>query len=207
MIVYFVRHGQSEGNKQSCYQSLEIPLSEEGIKQAESLAKRLENIHFDLIYSSGISRAQQTAEILNKKIKAPIEIWEDLRERRSPTEVVGKSIYDKETMKIRDLINKNSHNGNFRYSDEETFNELIKRAGDVIKHLEEKHKGQTILCVSHATAIKAVVGKIIFGDKFTSEMLEVIRHKVWLENTGITICEKSKEYGWQVTTLNDRLHV
>jgi broad specificity phosphatase PhoE len=40
-----------------------VPLSEEGVRQAEALAKRLEDWAFDKVYSSDLKRARQTADI------------------------------------------------------------------------------------------------------------------------------------------------
>lgn len=207
MIIYFVRHGESEGNKNGFHQTPDIPLSKGGVKQAKVLAQRLKNIHFDLIYSSTCFRAKQTAEIINKKVKAPIEFWDDLTEMRTPTEIRGKKIDDEEVVKIKKLIEENITKGNYRYSDEETFDELDERVERVLKHLEDKHKDQTILCVSHSTAIKAMVARIIFGCELTPEIFLKMRDHLWAQNTGITICEKSEQYGWTVNTWNDMNHL
>lgn len=206
MLVYFVRHGESEGNKLKFHQVEETPLSEKGIKQAEVLAKRLKNIKIDVIYSSNVNRAKQTAEIINKKLNIPIEYWDKLAERRTPTEIRGKSIDDPEVVKIKKLIEENLNNRNWKYSNEETFNELNKRVENIIKHLEKNHNNQTVLCISHSILITAVIAKIIFGQELTSIIFEKIRKRLWMENTSITVLEKTKEYGWTLVTWSDRSH-
>jgi phosphoserine phosphatase len=207
MIIYFIRHGESEGNKENTHQHTNTPLSDGGIKQAESLAERLKDVHFDLIYSSTSTRAVQTAELINKKLNVKIEPWDDLIEMKMPSEIRGKSIDDPEVVKIKKLIHENYYKGNFKYSDEETFNELNERAKRVLKHLEEKHGNQTILVVSHSTAIKAMVGRIVFDDELTPKVLLKMRFHMWANNTGITICEKHPKYGWQLDTWNDMTHL
>lgn len=207
MIIYFVRHGLSEGNESNIHQDQNTPLSSDGIKQAEALSKRLENIQFDLIYSSDSLRAKKTAEIINKEGKTNIEYWSDLVEIKMPSEIRGKSVDDPDVVKIKELIHKNYYKGNFKYSDEETFGELNERAKRVLKHLEEKHEGQTILIVSHSTAIKAIVGRIIFGDKLSPDILLSMRSHMWANNTGVTVCEKSEKWGWQLNTWNDMTHL
>ena len=87
------------------------------------------------------------------------------------------------------------------------FDELNKRAKKVIRHLEEKHENQTILCVSHATAMKAIVGNIVFGKNYAPKIFLAMYSHVWIKNTGITICEKSKEFGWTLNTWNDMTHL
>lgn len=207
MIIYFVRHGESEANKNNFHHTPEVPLSELGLQQAHNAAKRFKNIKIDLIYSSPLMRARQTAEIINKKIKAPIEYWDDLSEMRQPSEIRGKRVDDEEVLKIKQLITQNSNTLNYHYSDEENFNDINERTKNVLKHLESKHKDQTILCVSHSIYIKTIVGKIIFGDEFNKEIFDNLQTHMWMQNTGITICEKHPKYGWQLNTWNDSLHI
>lgn len=207
MIIYLVRHGESEGNSQNTHQFSHTPLSEKGIRQAEALANRLKGLHFDLIYSSSSTRAKETAEIINKSVNSKIETWEDLAEMKMPSEIRGKKVDDPEVMRIKKQIWENYTKGNFRYSDEETFDELNERAKRVLKHLEDRHEGQTILIVSHSTMIKAIVGNIVFGEKLTPDILFAMRFHMWAQNTGITACEKSEKYGWQLNTWNDMTHV
>jgi len=207
MIIYFVRHGESEGNKENTHQHTNTLLSEKGIKQAEALAKRLNGVHFDTIYSSDSTRAKQTAEIINQETNTNIEYWPDLVEMKMPSEIRGKKVDDAEVVKIKKLVHENYYKGNFKYSDEETFNELNERAKRVLKHLGEKHDNQTILIVSHSTAIKAIVGRIVFENELTPKVLLKMRFHMWANNTGITICEKHPKYGWQLNTWNDIAHL
>ena len=70
-LVYFVRHGQTAANAGSIIQGhTDVPLDETGLKQADIVAKRLSNTHFDVIYSSDLSRALVTA----KKISGSREV-------------------------------------------------------------------------------------------------------------------------------------
>lgn len=207
MLVYFVRHGESEGNKNGIHHTSEVPLSEMGVKQAKAIAERLENIHFDLIYSSDLTRASQTAEIINKKLKLPIEYWGDITECKSPSEVRGKKIDDPEVVKIKRLIAQNYNKRNWKYSDEETFDELNLRIENVLNHLEKHHKDQTILCVSHSALIKSIVAKVLFGENLTPEIISEMKKHMWMENTGITICEHTNKYGWTLKTWSDSTHL
>jgi probable phosphoglycerate mutase len=65
MHLCVTRHGQTEYNRQGRYTgSSDIPLSFEGIEQAEALAASLKDRHFDVIVSSTLIRAVQTADIV-----------------------------------------------------------------------------------------------------------------------------------------------
>jgi len=207
MLVYFVRHGESEGNKKGLHQGPEVPLSEEGIKQGQVLAERLKKYRINVIYSSSMIRAKQTAEIISNKLKIPIEFWENLTEIRNPSEIWGKPINDDRVTKIKKLAGKNFLKGNRRYSDEETFEELSQRGKNVLNHLLKDHKDQNILCVSHSAIIKMVVGIVILGENLTPAGYLDLREHMWLKNTGITVCEYTNKWGWTLVTWNDTTHL
>ena len=63
MKVYFIRHGQSEGNRLNLHCGWsDTPLSELGHQQAKAANAYLKDIPFDRIYCSDLPRARQTAE-------------------------------------------------------------------------------------------------------------------------------------------------
>lgn len=72
-MIYVVRHGQTDLNKEGRLQGRNgLPLNEVGIKQAEDLREKLKDIKFDYVFSSSQERAIQTAEIATG-IKAIID--------------------------------------------------------------------------------------------------------------------------------------
>lgn len=82
MSIYFVRHGQTAWNLQGKMQgNTDIPLNHTGKKQAEMTREKLRHIKMDRIYCSPLTRAKETAEIINTIWKLPIQFDERLRER------------------------------------------------------------------------------------------------------------------------------
>lgn len=80
--VTLVRHGLSSWNDESRVQgssNLSI-LTETGIMQAERCKKALVDIHFDQCFSSPISRAKSTAEILWVGREEPLIFLDTLKE-------------------------------------------------------------------------------------------------------------------------------
>lgn len=73
MKIYIVRHGETDFNKAKRVQGQRIneSLNSEGVRQAEELASEIDR-DFDIIFTSPLKRATQTAEILAKEIKAPV---------------------------------------------------------------------------------------------------------------------------------------
>ena len=64
MKVYFVRHGQSEGNISGRHNAwAQVPLTEKGKADAAMAGRLLKGISFDKVYTSDLIRAIQTKEI------------------------------------------------------------------------------------------------------------------------------------------------
>jgi len=81
MKIYLVRHGETDWNKKLRIQGqADIPLNRTGRMQAEVAATYLSSIQFDAVFSSPLSRARETAEIIIKDEKIPIYIDERLKE-------------------------------------------------------------------------------------------------------------------------------
>ena len=80
-MIYFVRHGETDYNVKGIAQGqLDIPLNEKGRADAEVLSDMLKDYKFDVIYSSPLSRAKETAEIINSKHKVDIIFDDRLKE-------------------------------------------------------------------------------------------------------------------------------
>ncbi len=95
--VYICRHGETEWTLSGQHTSYsDIPLTENGKKQAGKLRERLSGIKFDKIYTSPLVRAKSTCDIVGFSSEA--EIWDDLFEWRYG-EIEGKT-----TSEIRKTI-------------------------------------------------------------------------------------------------------
>ncbi len=71
MILTLIRHGQTDFGYQRRYcGSSDVPLNDDGQNQCEKLLERFKGSAVDTVYSSGLKRADQTAQIVFKEKKA-----------------------------------------------------------------------------------------------------------------------------------------
>ena len=79
--VYLVRHGQTNANLNHIIQGqTDTSLNETGLLQAQKVAEKLKIVRADLILSSDLSRAAQTARIIAETCDVPLEFDKNLRE-------------------------------------------------------------------------------------------------------------------------------
>lgn len=81
---YIFRHGQTDANLKNIWQGCmcDFRLNATGKRQASDLAKKMKDVNLDIIYSSPLRRAKQTALYVAKRnsFSPKVEIIEDLRE-------------------------------------------------------------------------------------------------------------------------------
>lgn len=78
---YYVRHGETDYNKQDRMQGLlDIPLNETGLAQAHAAKHLFDGIEIGSVVCSPLIRARRTAEIICEVVKKPITILNELHE-------------------------------------------------------------------------------------------------------------------------------
>ncbi len=94
MILYFVRHGQTDFNVKHILQGSQFdePLNTDGIKQMEDLIPQLP-ADFEVIFASPLKRVLMSVEIIKKHFDKPVIIKEELSERDFGT-LAGKTWKD-----------------------------------------------------------------------------------------------------------------
>jgi 2,3-bisphosphoglycerate-dependent phosphoglycerate mutase len=82
--IYFVRHGETDANIQELISGgdWDIPLNETGQSQAEHARETLAGLEIRTICSSPLSRARETASIINRGRDLPVSMVPDLAEWR-----------------------------------------------------------------------------------------------------------------------------
>lgn len=79
--VYAFRHGETDWNKEHRLQGqTDVPLNENGVRQAHALAETLSSLQPEIILTSDLQRAHRTAELAAKDLSIPIITSSHLRE-------------------------------------------------------------------------------------------------------------------------------
>jgi len=207
--IYFVRHGESEGNRFKIHQSTDTPLTEIGLSQAEIVALRFNKIpDVEIIITSPCLRAQQTANAIANKNNLRIETNELFTEKRIPSQLIGLSHQSQQSLTIRGEIDKHlfEQDGKWRHSDEETVHEFVQRAGQVLEFLSQRAESK-IIVVCHALILHMIFTKIL-NPTGNLETLYAINDHLEFNNTSISVawynCEQKQ---WKINCLNDHSHL
>lgn len=81
--LYFIRHGQTLYNKKHIRQGVHIDdyLDTQGILEVEKLVPILKFLDLDILFTSYLKRAEETAAIINQRLEKPLGVFHDYRLR------------------------------------------------------------------------------------------------------------------------------
>lgn len=159
-ILYLIRHGETGGNSEGRFQGIiDNPLNETGIEQAERLGMTFSLADLDVIYTSPLERARQTAQIIAQmhglKKLTPIP-KKGLMEMNGGL-LEGKRFSDIEKEYPEVLEAMNHHLASLQCPQGESMKELYHRISQTINQIVEDNRGQVIVAVSHGIAISAYI--------------------------------------------------
>ena len=209
--IYLIRHGQSEGNAGSIRQGPITPLTDHGKAQAKFMAERCAKLPIEVLITSTMKRAHETAAIIAEKTGKRLEVSDLFRERRRPTEFIGKSHQDPEGQEMDRLLVENFTTPGYRYSDEENFEDVKSRAQAALAFLvarDEEHVG----VVTHSLFARVLLATAVLGDELTAVECDRFIKAFDMENTGLTVLKYTSTATlytpeWKVWTWNDHAHL
>ncbi|PFN09473.1 MULTISPECIES: histidine phosphatase family protein [Bacillus cereus group] len=185
--ICLVRHGQTDWNFQEIIQGREdIPLNEVGKKQASQSAATLKMETWDVMISSPLSRAQETAQAIAGAVGIQSILLDERFVERNFGEASGKPIPT-----VRELIAEGNVEGM------ETDEEIVNRCFSALKDVAQIHEGKRIIIVAHSHAIKAILHAILPNE---------ITFKTPLKNACISYV-KVENGNWDVLRYNIAEHI
>jgi alpha-ribazole phosphatase len=156
-----VRHPEpDEAVRGICYGSLDVALSQRGIEQAQSIARRLSSQRLDAIYTSPRQRCVETARYLAAGRSCEVEPVDALRELNFG-DFEGRS-YNELAECYPGLYGEwMEHPTEVHFPGGENFRTMADRVIDGARELLARHPGRHILFVSHGGAIRIILADVL----------------------------------------------
>ena len=157
-LILFVRHGQTPTTGIELYgRKPGVHLSELGLSQAESVAERISEMDqrgIAAIYSSPLVRTRETATPISKALGIPIKQSRGLIEL-DVGDWTGRKLNQLRKLKAWSTVQK--YPSGFRFPNGESFVEMQTRISQTVDGFVSEHPGATVVAVSHADPIRALI--------------------------------------------------
>lgn len=215
-----VRHGESTANVAAnaaardghdlieiAEREADVPLSDLGRRQAESLARRLQEMPAserpELVIASPFLRARQTAEIATEGLDVRLRVDERLRDR-------DLGILDLHTArgigsKFPQEAERRRHHGKFYYRPPggESWTDVALRLRFILREIEQDVPAQRVLLVAHDVVVALV--RYVLEDLDEGVLMEEAA-RTPVANASLSSWVKDGG-GWHRETYNDVSHV
>jgi broad specificity phosphatase PhoE len=152
---FFVRHGESEANLARIFSGRrDSPLTERGRAQAITVADALEDVLFDRIIATPLSRSLDTALVIARRRKMPVDVVRDLveidvGERTGATfdEVAGLPEW--------------KDDGFISWPKGESLEQVLARSLRALRAIHHDSPGDTVLVIAHGGVTRILVSHFL----------------------------------------------
>jgi broad specificity phosphatase PhoE len=197
--LYLVRHGITVWNQERRMQGhTDVPLAQEGVEQARMLAGRLADIPIDVVWSSDLARAWQTAEAIAAPRRLPVVRSPLLRERNlgeweglTREEIIARGDEERLNAYLQDSI-ANPPPG-------ESYAEVWNRLLRAQEEIRRAHPEGTVVVVGHGGSLR-----VLLCDALAAPMTSM-RH-IALDNASLSLIEYAPDTA-RVRLMNDTGHL
>lgn len=194
-LLYLLRHGESEGNRDNKFRGrIDFGLTERGKIQAQQAGSFLKGVPFDIIYTSPLKRAYDTAVILQSFIKTEIVIDESFTNislgpwEGKPKEFVRENFPEEWNIWI-------TKPEELYIEGIESLNEVMKRSLGRVEKIREMHQGN-VLIVTHRAVLKPLLAGLL-------EIPPPYFWKLHVDTAAVSIVEwLGPSRGWMLKNLN-----
>ncbi|NEX22918.1 histidine phosphatase family protein [Thiorhodococcus mannitoliphagus] len=162
--IYLVRHGATDLTAEDRFAgSTEVPLSEEGRRQAAALAERLRCDTLDGIYASPMGRTMETARIIAAPHGCEVRPEPDLREiayghwEERTRDEIEQAFSDEYDAWQEDPLTIAPAGG-------ESGVQVLARALPVIRRIVQEHRHRSVLIVSHKGTNRLLISSLLGFD-------------------------------------------
>lgn len=199
-LFYFLRHGETAWNAEGrLCGSTDVPLSDVGRRQAQLLARRLQPIVVEALYSSSLSRALETARLIGGAIGREPVVDPRLAE-------LNYGAWEGRTFEEIKLASPaiyrawDADPANMAPPEGESGVHLIERVTPFLADVAQRHQSGNVVVVCHKTVCRLLACHIM------GVPLSEYRRRIVMENAALNIFE-TREGNWRVVALNDTSHL
>lgn len=158
--ICLIRHGETAWNAELRIQGhRDLPLNGTGQAQAEALARRLAEQHFDALYSSDLLRARQTAQPLAGAQGLAVRLEPELRERhfgccegKTREEILAGDAAVAQALAAR--------RAEYVLPGGESLRQHLDRVTACLSRLARRHAGQIVAVVAHGGVLDLVYRRV-----------------------------------------------
>ena len=199
-MFYFLRHGETDWNAVGRFCGRTgVPLSDAGRRQAQLLARRLQLMPVEALYSSPLVRALETARLVgqatgrepvpdSRLVELSYGAWEGRtrEECRSDFPAIYRA-WEADPASVAP-------------PEGESGEQVIKRVIPFLVEMTRKHAQGNVVVVCHRTVCRLLACHIM------GVPLAQYRQRIPMENAALNIFE-AREEKWHLVTLNDTSHL
>ncbi len=170
--IYIARHGQNTDNANGILNGhRDRPLTELGLQQAYELAQGIRELGltFDHVYTSPLSRAYRTAEIVCETLGLDVPVIRETLIERNFGMMTGQLVSDIERLCAPDILKTDTITYFLSPEGAETFPDLLERGKETLCRLQTEHADESILLVTHGD-----IGKMIYAEFYGLPWREVL---------------------------------
>ena len=181
--IYLIRHGESEGNRIHAFLGhTDLDITDKGHEQAKKTAEYLKDIHADVIYSSDLKRAYNTA--LHTANEKGMEIIKSEGLREIYAGEWENRLFEELAVEYEETFRTWRENIGFaRCTGGESVAELQMRFVSELKRIKRAHEGETVFVFTHATPLRVTKAA------FDGISLEDMKSIPWASNASVTHVE------------------
>ncbi len=198
--LLLLRHGETTWNLSGRWQgqAVDTPLTDLGREQARIVARRLRSYPISAIYSSDLVRAFETAQIVGRLLG--LEPVPEPRLRESDIGAWMGLTWEEITARFPDEVAAMFAGQDVRRGGGESFAELHARLAAAVENIAARHRGETVLLVSHGAALRSLAAHALGADLAQMHRLAIGG------NTALSVVQV-RSRGLRLVSYNDTAHL
>lgn len=197
MRLLILRHGESHSNAHP--EAVALPeaegdrLTERGWEQARRAARGLRGVKVDLLISSSMRRARETASAISEELGVPVTVNDLIHELRESDEYLALTPEEQKLRRWSRWMSEHGDDPDWAPPGGESFNAVVGRVRRWKAELEAGDPDATVLAVSHGIFLRFFLMDSLLEERFVARDV----HRLWqlrTVNCGLCVFEHGERH-------------